>query len=133
MTRRVMLRAADDRIRVIEESELTVTQVKALLLLVERGRISGGTIAEQLGLSPAAASRALDSMVQRGVVTRTECENDRRIRLFEATPKGIEIATGLADLRRSQIEHYLEGFDAEALANLIDALAPFELEAPEGE
>jgi len=129
MTRRVMLTTAAERIRVIEESELTVTQLKALLLLAEQGRQAGGRIADVLAISPAAVSRALDSMVQKGLATRTECADDRRIRLFEATDEGIELATGMANLRKAQIEAYLETVDPDALGDLVEALAPFEHDA----
>lgn len=125
-----MLTTAEERIRVIEENELTVTQLKALLLLAEQGRQAGGRIADVLAISPAATSRALDSMVQKGLVTRTECADDRRIRLFEPTDEGIELATGMANLRKAQIEAYLETVDADALADLVEALDRIDIEVP---
>jgi DNA-binding MarR family transcriptional regulator len=135
MWRRVLLTAAAERIRVIEDNDLTVTQFKALLLLAEQGRQSGGQIAELLGLSPAAASRALDAMVQRGLATRTECEDDRRIRLFEATEAGLNLTAGMADLRKAQIERYLETIDGDALDGLVAALGPLGLDdqLPDGD
>jgi DNA-binding MarR family transcriptional regulator len=128
LTRRVTLTTTAERIRMIEESELSMTQVKALLLLVEGGRHTGGQIAERLGMSPAATSRALDSMIQKGLATRSECADDRRVRLLEASPAGIELAAGIADLRKAQIEQFLETLDPEVLDGLIEALAPLGLE-----
>jgi DNA-binding MarR family transcriptional regulator len=128
LTRRVTLTTTAERIRKLEESELSMTQVKALLLLVEGGRHTGGEIAERLGISPAAASRAIDSMIQKGLATRSECADDRRVRLLEATDAGVELAAGIADLRRAQIEKFLETLEPEVLDGLIDALAPLGLE-----
>ncbi len=128
LTRRVTLTTTAERIRKLEESELSMTQVKALLLLVEGGRHTGGEIAERLGISPAAASRAIDSMIQKGLATRSECADDRRVRLLEATDAGVELAAGIADLRKAQIEQFLETLEPEVLDGLIDALAPLGLE-----
>lgn len=127
LTLRVTLTTTAERIRILEESELSMTQVKALLLLVEGGRHTGGQIAERLGISPAAASRAIDSMIQKGLATRSECADDRRVRLLEATPEGIELAAGIANLRKAQIEQFLATIEPEVLDGLIDALVPLGL------
>ena len=128
LTRRVTLTTTAERIRKLEESELSMTQVKALLLLVEGGRHTGGQIAERLGISPAAASRAIDSMIQKGLATRSECADDRRVRLLEATAAGVELASSIADLRKAQIEQFLETLEPVVLDGLIEALAPLGLE-----
>jgi DNA-binding MarR family transcriptional regulator len=128
LTRRVTLTTTAERIRIIEENELSMTQVKALLLLVEGGRHTGGEIAERLGISPAAASRAVDAMIQKGLASRSECADDRRVRLLEATQSGVELAAGIADLRKAQIERFLETLEPEVLDGLIDALGPLGLE-----
>jgi DNA-binding MarR family transcriptional regulator len=128
LTRRVTLTTTAERIRMIEESELSMTQVKALLLLVDGGRHTGGAMAERLGISPAAASRAIDAMIQKGLATRSECSDDRRVRLLEATDAGIELAAGIADLRKAQIEQFLGTLEPEVLDGLIEALGPLGLE-----
>ena len=128
LTRRVTLTTTVERIRIIEESELSMTQVKMLLLLAEGSRHSGGEIAERLGISPAAASRAIDSMIQKGLATRSECADDRRVRLLEATAEGVDLASTIADLRKAQIEQFLGTLEPDVLDGLIEALAPLGLE-----
>lgn len=128
LTRRVTLTTTAERIRIIEESELSITQIKMLLLLVEGDRHTGGEIADRLGISPAAASRAIDSMIQKGLATRSECADDRRVRLLEATSAGVELASSIADLRKAQIEQFLGTLEPNVLDGLIEALAPLGLE-----
>lgn len=83
-------------IRVIDESGLTFTQMKVLMTLAgadaEEDPPTLKPVAEQLGLSLPSASRAVDGLVKRRLVARTEDERDRRQRLLALTPAGRELA-----------------------------------------
>jgi DNA-binding MarR family transcriptional regulator len=76
-------------IRAIDESGLSFIQMKVLMTLsgVEE-RPTLKPVAEGLGLSLPSASRAVDGLVKRGLVARTEHPDDRRQRLLSLTGEG---------------------------------------------
>lgn len=127
LLRRLLLNPEADYLRAIEEHDLTLSQVRALMLLAcsDPDPLPGGRIAERLGISPAAISRALDGLVRQGLLERRESEQDRRVRLLAVTAAGRGVAEELAALRRAQIERFVTTLDAgqhEGLAEAITAL-----------
>ena len=130
LLRAILLTPEDDRFRVIEENDLTVTQVRATVMLAcsDPEPLAGGRIAERIGASPAAVSRALEGLVRKGFVTRHESEEDRRVRPFSITDPGRELAGDLVALRRAQIDRFLDTLDAAHRDRLRDALAPLAAE-----
>ena len=126
LVKRLILDPEADHLRVIEENDLTVSQVRALVLLAcSEEPVPGARIAERLGFSPAAVSRALDGLVRAGFAVRSESEEDRRVRPFAATESGRELANELSALRRAQLERFVERLEPgqrEALATAMDAI-----------
>jgi len=68
-------------------NELTMSQFKLLRLIAQTraGRISD--VADFLGVTAAAASRAVERLVRRGLIARSPAE-DRRVSLLDLTPRG---------------------------------------------
>jgi DNA-binding MarR family transcriptional regulator len=126
LMRAIMLTPEEDRYKAIEENDLTVSQVRALVTLAcaDPDPVSGGRIAERIGASPAAVSRALDGLVQKGFVTRRESTADRRVRLFAITARGHELADDLVALRRAQIDRFLSTLTPDERDRIHDAIAP---------
>ena len=126
LMRAIMLTPEEDRFKAIEENDLTVSQVRALVTLAcaDPEPVSGGRIAERIGASPAAVSRALDGLVQKGFVTRRESTADRRVRLFAMTAPGLELADDLVALRRAQIDGFLNTLTPAERERVHDALVP---------
>ena len=126
LMRAIMLTPEDDHFKVIEENDLTVSQVRSLVMLAckDPEPVAGGRIAERIGASPAAVSRALDGLVQKGFVARRESAEDRRVRLFSITPAGRELAEDLVALRRAQIDRFLNTLTAEQRDRVHEALTP---------
>ena len=81
-------------IRAIDESGLTFTQMKVLMTLAGSGDSAPGLkpVAEGLGLSLPSVSRAVDGLVKRDLVARTEDPSDRRQRLLTVTAEGERLA-----------------------------------------
>lgn len=120
-----------DHFRAIEEHGLTVSQVRALMLLAcsDPHPLPGARIAERLGVSPAAISRALEGLVQMGFADRSESAADRRVRPFAITAAGRDVADELGALRRAQLERFISGLtpeQRERLGAALDALVPGE-------
>src|SRR4051794_41508260 len=114
-----------DFYRAVGELDLSISQIGILQLLtgpVESASLK--TIADEVGLSMPAVSRSVDGMVQRGLVTRTEDEKDRRHKAIRATDEAREEAGRLIELRVAGITDFVETLSAEERRNLADALAP---------
>src|SRR5438067_10846975 len=74
-------------LEVIDELGLSLTQLKALqhLSAHEPAEMSLKQLGDSLELSMPAISRAVDGLVHRGLVTRTEDETDRRSKRVRPT------------------------------------------------
>jgi DNA-binding MarR family transcriptional regulator len=117
----------DERFSLMEDHSLTFGQVKALIHLSRAEEpLSCGAIAESIGASAPVASRSLDALVQKGFATRTECENDRRVRLFSTTEAGDDLAAKLVALRRAQVESFAAEIPDELAARLYELLRDLE-------
>ena len=68
--------------------ELTIPQLKTLKLIARTETESITEIAAFLGVSNAAASKAVDRLVRRGLVERIESTDDRRATRLSLTVKG---------------------------------------------
>lgn len=59
--------------------DLTMGQLKAVMLLVPRGRLRSRELADGLGIAPSAATSLIDGLVKLKLVKRLDDESDRRI------------------------------------------------------
>jgi DNA-binding MarR family transcriptional regulator len=120
----VMTSTNRDFFSALDEAGLSFTQVKSLGLLSDAGALSVSAIADELVMSLAATSRALDALVQRGDVTREEDERDRRSRLVSITSQGRRSFEKLVAVRRAGVERLLAELEPAELESLAAALAP---------
>jgi DNA-binding MarR family transcriptional regulator len=86
---------------------LTLTQAKAVSLLYHHGDQTVSEMATGLGISLPSASELIDRLVERGLVERTPDIVDRRRFIICLTPKSLEVATRIHDLRREQVRDAL--------------------------
>lgn len=100
----------------VEPSPLSNFQATALGVLVDRGPLRLGALADTLRTTDATASRTIDTLAQLGLANRNDDPTDRRGVLVAATSTGHE-AVGM---RRSR------------LALLLESLAA-DMEPPEGQ
>src|SRR5215203_810504 len=81
--RHIFIFSGGEHLRKIEESGLTLTQCKVLLMLAgPEGNepFAGRDIAERLHVSLPSVSRAVDELVRGRLVSRLEDPDDRRVR-----------------------------------------------------
>jgi DNA-binding MarR family transcriptional regulator len=110
-------------LREASELELTFTQFKALMLLAhEPEALSVKDVSDRLGISFPAASRAVDPLVKRGIVERTEDQLDRRVKRVRTTKDGDRLVERLIATRIKSFEQLLEGFSVTERRKLGDAL-----------
>jgi DNA-binding MarR family transcriptional regulator len=113
----------------IDESGLTFAQMKVLVALDDAGNApegpSRGTVtalSESLGFSPASASRAADGLVKKGLATRVEDPEDRRVRLLALTPDGSELADRIVSARLAGLEEFTSSLTPDESGRLEAAL-----------
>jgi len=110
LLRHVFLYDRGNQLRVIEDSGLSMTQVKVLLELGGLGREASAwqvsDLAERFGTSVPAMSRGIDGLVKKDLATLVECPDDRRARLVEITAKGKDLVDTLVTVRQAGIEAF---------------------------
>jgi DNA-binding MarR family transcriptional regulator len=121
--RYVLLFDQGEHLEALEDSGLTMTQVKSLLILRNEGEPRPvSDLAETLGLSVAAVSRAVEGLVKKRLVTRVEDEQDRRVRRLATTQKGADLANALIATRLAGLEAFASTLSAAERRKLDAAL-----------
>jgi len=72
----------------LEETGIDDTDFRILEALLNRGPLPVNTIGPKVYLTPGSISVAVDRLVERGLVSRVESPEDRRVRVVSLTPKG---------------------------------------------
>jgi DNA-binding MarR family transcriptional regulator len=113
-------------LRVIDESGLTFAQMKVLVeLQMPDEEHTVTSLAENIGISTASASRAAEGMVQKKLATRVEDPDDRRVKRLALTAKGQRLADRIISARLASLEEFtgsLEADERRKLESALDAL-----------
>jgi MarR family transcriptional regulator, 2-MHQ and catechol-resistance regulon repressor len=75
----------------LAETGIDETDFRILEVLLNKGPLPVNTIGPKVNLTPGSISTAVDRLVERGLVSRLESPEDRRIRVVSLTPKGKEL------------------------------------------
>ena len=117
--------AGNEFLQAVEEEELSLTQLKAMHVLGADQDLSLNGLAERLGgLSLPTLSRAVESLVRRKYVTRSEDAVDRRVKRLRLTAKGRRTIGRLIEIRASELEAVLGTLTDEERDQLARALEP---------
>jgi len=108
---------------IFEELDLTLTQVKTLIALSD-GELTVKELAERLGLSLPGASRAVDALVDRGLLGRREDPADRRMKRLRCTDAGHEALTRLDEARLAGVAQFTATLPGAQRRRLSAALRP---------
>src|SRR5262245_19449302 len=129
--RYVTLSSDSDFLQQVSDLDLSLTQLKVLSHLNDLPRPGEGEeavhlsvkqLAEQLGISLPSASRAIDPLVRRRLVSRQEDQMDRRVRRVRLTARGEAAVGRLIATRLAAAEEILDGFTPSEREKLADAL-----------
>jgi len=113
-------------LRELSTHNLTVPQMKVLKLIAQTRMQTVGDVAAFLGISDAAASKAIDRLVRRELVQRSEREHDRRTSEVGLTPAGRQLWDEYEEARTRRLAEIFGQFPAAQLqktAALLDRLA----------
>jgi len=116
--------SGEDFFRMVGELELSLSQLKLLMVLSRDGEQPLKDLAEHLVLSLPAASRAVDGLHRRDMVVRREDEEDRRQKRIAITETGEAVVASLSAARLAGIETFIATLTTQEQENLARALAP---------
>src|SRR6202166_4423814 len=106
----------------IEETGLGLSDFGVLELLLHKGPLPVNTIGPIVDLTPGSISIAVDRLVARGLVTRVESAEDRRVRIVALTPRGKDLIVSAFQKHSGQIKRVFSELSPEELRGLEAAL-----------
>ncbi|MFA5872834.1 MAG: MarR family transcriptional regulator [Anaerolineales bacterium] len=117
-----MHRSGRDFKRFMDETGLSFSQISVLMRLKHGGNSGVSEIGNQLGVTNAAASQAVDRLVQLGLIERTEDPEDRRAKRLALTQKGRALIEKGVAARSKWIEGLTDALTPEQQNMIISAL-----------
>lgn len=106
------------------EIDLTIAQLRTLLVLAEEGPLVIGQIAQRMGIGLSTGGHLVDRLVHAGLAERTEDPEDRRRTLAQLTSKGEDLYARLLNpsLQMQSLIQKLNDEDLEAFLQGLKAL-----------
>jgi len=117
-----MHRSMRDFKRFMNATGLSFSQISILMRLVHGGNAGVTEIGGQLGVTNAAASQAVDRLVQLGLIERTEDPEDRRAKRLALTQKGRALVEKGVRARSQWIESLTDALTPEQQNVIVSAL-----------
>src|ERR1700691_1488078 len=106
----------------IEDTGLGLSDFGVLELLLHKGPLPVNTIGPIVNLTPGSISIAVDRLVGKGLVSRVESAEDRRIRIVALTPRGKDLIVSAFRKHSGQMKKVFSDLSAEELRHLEVAL-----------
>lgn len=103
--------------------DLTMPQMKALLIIDTDGALSIGELACRMNFAKPAASILVEKLVQGGFLRRAEDPEDRRRAIVQLTDKGADIVTSLLRGTHTRLRSYLARMAHADLVALVQGLS----------
>jgi DNA-binding MarR family transcriptional regulator len=124
-TNREIMRSAVMAHPEIMDLDLTMPQLKVIMLLHVAGDLRAGAVAERLGVHISTASGLLDRLAAARLIRRVEDPDDRRLVISRLTPRGRDIVERIQGSAHECMEQRLRSLtndELEALATGLSAL-----------
>src|SRR5579864_9007181 len=102
----------------IEETGLGLSDFGVLELLLRKGPLPVNTIGPMVDLTPGSISIAVDRLVAKGLVSRVESAEDRRVRIVALTPRGKDLIVSAFRKHSGQMNRVLSELSPEELRSL---------------
>ena len=107
------------------EDEVSLAQLRVLVMVASRPSMNLGGIAMGMGVHPSNATRAVDRLVGAGLLDRRDDPTDRRNLQLELTAAGRELVERVMQDRRAVIARILERMPASRRRALVPVLRSF--------
>ena len=102
----------------IEETGLGLSDFGVLELLLHKGPLPVNTMGPIVDLTPGSISIAVDRLFTKGLVTRVESKEDRRVRIVALTPRGKDLIISAFRKHSGQMRRVFSELSAEELRGL---------------
>ena len=102
----------------IEETGLGLSDFGVLELLLHKGPLPVNTIGPMVDLTPGSISIAVDRLFAKGLVSRVESPEDRRIRIVALTPRGKDLIVSAFRKHSAQMKRVFSELSPEELRGL---------------
>lgn len=102
--------------------DVTMAQLKIMLVLFLGGRARMGFLANELGVSLATATGIVDRIVERDILVREDDPEDRRVVICRLSEKGQEMLSGLWQSARNRTRELLTEIPDTELSLVNEAL-----------
>src|SRR6267154_4527178 len=99
----------------IEETGLGLSDFAVLEVLLHKGPLPVNTIGPIVDLTPGSISIAVDRLLAKGLVSRVESAEDRRVRIVALTPRGKGVITPIFKEHVATIEKVFAGVSRDEL------------------
>ena len=106
----------------IEETGLGLSDFGVLEILLHKGPLPVNTIGPIVDLTPGSISTAVDRLVAKGLVSRVESTEDRRVRIVALTPRGKDLVASAFRKHSGQMKRVFSQLSPEELRGLEVAL-----------
>jgi MarR family 2-MHQ and catechol resistance regulon transcriptional repressor len=106
----------------IEETGLGLSDFGVLEALLHKGPLPVNTIGPIVDLTPGSISIAVDRLFEKGLVSRVESTEDRRVRIVGLTPQGRDLIGSAFRKHAGQMRRVFSELSAEELRGLEVAL-----------
>ena len=106
----------------IEETGLGLSDFGVLELLLHKGPLPVNTIGPIVDLTPGSISVAVDRLFEKGLVSRVESSEDRRVRIVTLTPRGKDVIVPAFRKHAGQMRRVFSELSPEELRALEVAL-----------
>lgn len=102
---------------------VTIAQLKSLFFISHQGTTNLSKLAAALRVTPTNVTGIVDRLVKKGLATRTESDQDRRVLLLRATKDGETLVARLTERRRDYMSEVLTRMNEDELTTLAQGLA----------
>jgi MarR family 2-MHQ and catechol resistance regulon transcriptional repressor len=106
----------------IEGTGLGASDFGVLEVLLHKGPLPVNTIGPIVDLTPGSISIAVDRLVEKGLVSRVESAEDRRVRIVALTPRGKDLIVPAFRKHAGQMKRVFSELSPEELRVLEEAL-----------
>ncbi|MEZ0395572.1 MAG: MarR family transcriptional regulator [Anaerolineales bacterium] len=117
-----MHRSGRDFKRFMDATGLSFSQLNILMRMMHEDCIGVSDLGEKMGITNAAASQAVDRLVQMGLVERSEDPHDRRAKRLKLTPDGLALIKKGIEARSQWVENITQSLTTEQQEMVIRAL-----------
>jgi MarR family transcriptional regulator, 2-MHQ and catechol-resistance regulon repressor len=102
----------------LEETGLGLSDFAVLEALVHKGPLPVNVSGPKVNLTPGSISVAVDRLLAKGLVSRAECSEDRRVRIVALTPRGESVIKPIFRAHVETMENVFAGLSSPELRQL---------------